>query len=303
MGAAAPAPHPLRTAPVAVGGVGGSGTRLVAQLLSEAGFYLGGDLNAALDNLWFTVLLKRPAWYRRSRQAGSPAVEEALAVFQRVMVDGGRGALESLPALLGAATEMARHGHAPGGAGRGPWPYRRVWSMLRAKPFSTERHIGWGWKEPNTHLFLPELARQVEGLRYVHVIRHGLDMAFSENQNQLQLWGWLLDVETADDPMALPGASVEFWVAANERAIELGGALLGDRFLVVNVDALCQHPGEGVARILEFLEIEVPEVARERLRALPKTPASSGRYLREDLSCFTTHQIEAVRRLGFPVET
>ena len=42
--------------PVAIGGIGGSGTRLIAQCLKELGFYLGGDLNQANDNLWFVLL-------------------------------------------------------------------------------------------------------------------------------------------------------------------------------------------------------------------------------------------------------
>ena len=32
-------------APVVVGGVGGSGTRVIAQLLKTIGFYMGSDLN------------------------------------------------------------------------------------------------------------------------------------------------------------------------------------------------------------------------------------------------------------------
>ena len=47
------------THPVVIGGVGGSGTRLIAQCLNELGFFLGPDLNEANDNLWFTLLFKR----------------------------------------------------------------------------------------------------------------------------------------------------------------------------------------------------------------------------------------------------
>jgi hypothetical protein len=44
---------------VAIGGVGGSGTRLGAALLQVLGYYIGDDLNESLDNLWFTLLFKR----------------------------------------------------------------------------------------------------------------------------------------------------------------------------------------------------------------------------------------------------
>lgn len=46
-------------APTAIGGLGGSGTRVFAALLQEAGIYIGDCLNEPLDNLWFTVLIKR----------------------------------------------------------------------------------------------------------------------------------------------------------------------------------------------------------------------------------------------------
>src|ERR1700675_795212 len=51
--------------PLVIGGIGGSGTRVAAQLLIELGFYLGDDLNPALDNLTSTFLFKRPRWYGR----------------------------------------------------------------------------------------------------------------------------------------------------------------------------------------------------------------------------------------------
>src|SRR5690625_2359751 len=45
--------------PVAIGALGGSGTRMIAQFLCDAGYYLGDDLNRANDNLWFTLLFRR----------------------------------------------------------------------------------------------------------------------------------------------------------------------------------------------------------------------------------------------------
>ena len=47
-------------APVVIGGIGGSGTRVVG-LLQQLGFDIGSDLNDSLDDLSFTALFKRPA--------------------------------------------------------------------------------------------------------------------------------------------------------------------------------------------------------------------------------------------------
>ena len=49
-----------KTNPIAVGGVGGSGTRVVANFLEMLGFDMGSDINESLDNLTFTLLFKRP---------------------------------------------------------------------------------------------------------------------------------------------------------------------------------------------------------------------------------------------------
>ena len=43
------------TAPVVIGGIGGSGTRVVAQLLQCCDLNMGTDLNESLDDLSFTV--------------------------------------------------------------------------------------------------------------------------------------------------------------------------------------------------------------------------------------------------------
>ena len=70
--------------PIAVGGVGGSGTRLVAELLTSLGVFMGGDLNDAGDNLWFTLLLKRPELVDKSRQE---ELRRAFVVFEKVMAE------------------------------------------------------------------------------------------------------------------------------------------------------------------------------------------------------------------------
>ncbi len=67
--------------PVFVGGVGGSGTRVFAQILQGLGVQLGPCLNDALDNLWFTSLLKRPEWVRRQRASAVSDIPKVLRLF------------------------------------------------------------------------------------------------------------------------------------------------------------------------------------------------------------------------------
>jgi hypothetical protein len=60
--------------PVVIGGLGGSGTRLIAAILQHLEFDMGSDLNRTNDNLAFTLLLKRPELW--------PIQEHALEIHQ-----------------------------------------------------------------------------------------------------------------------------------------------------------------------------------------------------------------------------
>ena len=65
--------------------------------------------------------------------------------------------------------------------GRGSSRPRRPPSCGRSSPASTTEAGGqpWGWKEPRSVYLLPFLAAELPGLRFLHVVRDGRDMAFS----------------------------------------------------------------------------------------------------------------------------
>lgn len=63
------------THPVVIGGVGGSGTRLIAQCLRELGYFIGHDLNEPCDNLWFTLLFTRVEILKSSNKEFNELVE------------------------------------------------------------------------------------------------------------------------------------------------------------------------------------------------------------------------------------
>jgi len=266
-------------------------------MVLELGFYLGADLNRARDNLWFTLLFKRPEWYAKERAGDASGIHVALRLFERVMIGGRRPSAAELRLLLCAASRVALRGHPPTGRGRGMgWPWGRVRSMLRADAADLDGYHGWGWKEPNTHIFLPQLAEHFENLRYIHVIRHGLEMAYSRNQFQLHNWGSLFGVQPPASAELLPRASLRYWARSNLRAVELGEGLLGPRFLLLNYDALCRDPENGVDSLLAFLGCSVSPAKRGRLVALPRRAPQ-----RRDREMAPVHEedVHALSRLGF----
>jgi sulfotransferase family protein len=276
--------------PVVIGGLGGSGTRLVAKILIELGVFMGDDLSSDNDNLVFTFFFKRPVAYKTG---GHRWIKRNLVLFERYMrgqpfrpSDWLRFAAAYWGQCFPATSfdpqfhrEQARKIAAIGKSGR-----------LRAA-------ARWGWKEPNSHIFLEHLAAYFPGMRYIHVIRHGLDMAFSGNTQQLRNWGDLAGVQIPADSSKLPIAQLEYWVKANESAIDRGRVLLGSRFYLCNYDALCLDPISHVKALLSFLNVKADDTTLGKLVTLPSLSSSQGRRKTHDLTIFDTQSLNAARRL------
>lgn len=236
--------------PVAIGGIGGSGTRVVAEILLRQGLNLGSSLNQSNDNLIFTRNFKRPEWFK-----AYPDNDDLVAAWSSFRDEEKSN---FAPATFDPAVDEA---------------------------------VNWGWKEPNTHIFLQFLSASVVGLKYVHVLRNGLDMAFSKNQQQATNWGNFI-LEDTYDGVVTPERSLDYWVAANQRVIEIGQSM-GDRFLLIKYEQLCTNPVREIERLLTFVgRTGNPNGLKKLLK-----PTSIGRYRLEDLSRFSQKQLRSVEKL------
>lgn len=278
----------------AVGGLGGSGTRVVAQIFQRLGFYPGPRLNRAQDCLLFTLLFKRPTWFK----AFPPEAEitQAVELFLAAMTGG----LEAQVPRLGEKTlenlvaEADQCGLPIG------FSAADVIAMRATPAPEIEGYAGLAWKEPNTHIFLPYLAASLPGLRYVHVIRHGLDMALSRNRAQLACWGHLLGVR-AEPGELIEHTQLRFWAAANRRAIEFGRRHMGARFLLLSHDDLCRHPDREIARLAAFAGQDLCDMVHAELRDMID-PATGHRYRDVQSGFFSERDQETVRRFGFEID-
>jgi hypothetical protein len=274
--------------PVAIGGVGGSGTRLIADIVRRLDHYMGDDLNEATDNLWFTLLFKRQElWGGDSAQH---EFDRAVRVFRHAMA-GDRpltSAEEEWVRTL-AAVDRSQHD--------APWLRLRVESLLATGP---RRPAGpWGWKEPNTHVFLDRLQSAFPGMKYIHVVRNGLDMAHSRNQNQLRLWGAMF-LGRAEYEIT-PGWSLKYWCRVHQRITALGERMPG-RFLWLDYDRFCSAPEEGLRTLVSFLGASVTPPAERSLLALVRVPDSIGRFRAHGLHMFDPDDVEYVGSLGFDTQ-
>lgn len=243
--------------PTFVGGVGGSGTRVVTDILIKMGIFMGDNLNPSNDYMELANLLPK---------------------LRKLMhVHGTKPTPEIKDFVHSRIQEMRQS----------------ITSAMQPQ----FQYKGWGWKVPPNFFILEYLNAHFPDLKYIHVIRHGLDMAFSSNRNQLFNWGFYFDINTKEQ--SLPIASLRYWIKANKFAIHIGKKLLPKRFFLLYFDNLCIEPKVKVKELSNFLKIK--DFDLDALIGLVNVPNSLGRYKREDISIFNDDDIKEVTKLGFAI--
>jgi Sulfotransferase family len=223
--------------PKIVGATGGSGTRVVGRIVRAGGMYIGTNLNDYQDALDLGGYSDR--W-----------IDE----FVR---DGGLGGLSDevraeMVDDLAAVLQTHR----------------------RDRPSDAR---AWGWKEPRSIYLLPFFDAVMPEVRFLHWLRDGRDMAFSENQQQLKKHGDT--VLSGDDAKGKqPLRSIRLWSKVNTTAADFGEQHMPGRYLRIRFEDLCAQPAETVARIYEFfgLEGDVEQAAAE-----VRPPDSLGRWQKQ----------------------
>ena len=67
---------------ISIGALGGSGTRAVAQILMNAGVYMGTEFSAQKDNILFTRLFRNPGWKLNSTL---DEIDYRIHIFEKIM--------------------------------------------------------------------------------------------------------------------------------------------------------------------------------------------------------------------------
>jgi hypothetical protein len=116
--------------------------------------------------------------------------------------------------------------------------------------------------------------RYMPQTRYIHVVRNGLDMAYSKNQNQPRLWG----VDILGRPYdASHSFSLSYWCAVHRRILHWK-EIYPDNILIVQFESLCASPIAEIARILDFCRISYDKNTLENLSRLVIAPPTIGRH-------------------------
>lgn len=268
--------------PIAVGGIGGSGTRVIARIITDLGFYLGSELSAQNDNLWFALLFGR----RDILVADEAEFAQLTAMFFRQM-SRPQNLDQSDLALLQDRLEPERIQHEP--------KLLRQWhDSFLEHGRGGKTHDIWGWKVPYTHVVLERLLRLRPELKYIHLTRDGLDMAFSHNQNQLLTWGPIYLNRNVSNT---PADALAYWCAVHRRMARMTQQF-PDRVFNIDFGQLINSPKQVLTGLLDFIDVRPdPDLIGHCSLAIKK-PATIGRYRQHDTSALYPQDIEYLRSVG-----
>jgi hypothetical protein len=134
--------------------------------------------------------------------------------------------------------------------------------------------VAWGWKEPRSIYLISLFNRLMPGFRFLHFVRDGRDMAFSDNQQQLRKHGEaVLPPETAS--WKRPVRSIALWTYVNTQAADYGEQHMPGRYLRVRFEDLCSDPVATVGQLYDFFGLQ-GDVALAAAEVQP--PRTLGRW-------------------------
>jgi hypothetical protein len=165
--------------------------------------------------------------------------------------------------------------------------------------------MAWGWKQPRSIHFLPFLHWIYPDLRYLHVIRDGLDLSLGDEiPTRLGIGRRGNGVYSAARSALPPDAKgpdavlmIRFWSVVNVMAADYGELELGPSYMRVRLEDLCDRTQGTVARIVSFAaESEAPAGCVDNAVAEVSRPESIGRARRHS----DPELVEEARRAGEP---
>jgi hypothetical protein len=247
---------------IAVGGLGGSGTRILAEIFQLGGIDMGSRLNRALDDLWFTALFKeKDSSLPKDQIASQKRFDLYIKLRQEQRIN---------PLLFRELKKLMKQNGDPRIFSDPPLAY--LWNSKKPKEI-------WGWKEPNTHLYANTLVEKNRGLHYFHLVRDGRYMADSTNQQQFNNWQHLFDLPSNESKQR---QRFLFWLEANE-AIDRLSQIHPERVHIIRYEDLVLNPLETVKYIFESIEFEIDsETIIDKMQFKPIKPSLNSFALNEN---------------------
>lgn len=234
-----------------IGGVGGSGTRVIANILKDNGIYIGTNLNNSLDNLDWpgdNILIKDN---NLTFEKKLNILRESFGLFIDKMIHD-----QSLSDCSNRDTLAI--------------------------------------KVPGSFYYMPFLFKIFKNSCYVHLIRNGLDMAFSSNKNQLKNWGGMFNVSF--DTTNKESQQLKYWIRSNEYALNIQKQF-PDSFHLVKFENICDHTHSEIDSLFEYLGLD-NNTSQLTLDSIQR-PKTFERFRQYNLNIFDQEDLDSLTNLGY----
>jgi hypothetical protein len=160
----------------------------------------------------------------------------------------------------------------------------------------------WGWKQPRSMHFLPFVREVYPGMRLIHVVRDGRDVAFGRPGHLRARGTGEITLGPNVRGEAEQVRMARFWSEVNALAADYGEAEMGEHYLRIRFEDVCDRPAPTLARILRFASVAgepkpTPEMLSEIVR-----PDSIGRWREQDpqiVAAVTEVAADGLRRFGY----
>ncbi|MBN1953993.1 MAG: sulfotransferase [Anaerolineae bacterium] len=225
--------------PLIIGAIGGSGTRVLQCIAAHAGYFMGTHLTRHKDALPIQQFCRQHARRWLVTAGQNPPPAETIQQLEQWFAAAVREHLAALPNPDGL----------------------------------------WGFKVPKSIHLLPFWDHLYPHMRFIHVLRSGLDIAYSRN--------WRLEgerqliLEEAEKKWPPHRQAIVLWGRVNEAAAEYGAERLGSRYLCIRFEDLCARPKEVTGQILDFVGQDRSSL--EQAAAEVVAPPSIGRWRQQRL--------------------
>ena len=206
----------VRDDPVIIGAVGGSGTRVFKMAVELAGYFMGTYVNTNKDAVPLRMFFR--SWSH-----------QWLKLYEQSIAG-----LSSSVAIQKMREEF----------------YRAVDSHLNSLP---KLSSPWGFKVPKSLLFLQFLQWIYPKMKFIHVIRNGLDMVYSRNWRVRFNSEGVLEKEEQKLPEYLQ--RILYWSRVNDIASKYAKKHLGENYIRIRFEDMCATPENVIQRLLDFLNI------------------------------------------------
>jgi len=252
---------------VFIGGVGGSGTRILSQIAQSLGINMGADFNKSQDTLWFSIFFL----HREMMSCSESKFSELAHLYAKAFT--GTTLTQYEIDIVKNLSEL------PNVRWKPDWGRARADSFLQSTQ-THDRVQPWGWKEPNSHVFAERFLEIWPKVNYLHMWRDGIDMSLSNNQLQLKFWGgeylrYAYDISKK--------SSLAYWVAVHKSIIRLAKRFPG-RVGFLNFEDLCKNPYDEIKNFVSFADLDLNHTKIMELCSLVSPPQTIGRGNDIDIS-------------------